>query len=442
MDSVKKITPEALHRPMPHLISKTFKSLTEICLGRTNGLHALKEPECPQATLADSGSLGHPLLSRWRNLRGAAMKRHSEIVKDLLSLCDIKIGGPRPWDIQVTDKRMYARVLSDKNLGLGESYMEGWWHCARVDELICRILRARVDQKVSGSWKLVLPLLHALVANRQSLIRSRDAVERHYDLGNDLFLSFLDPYNQYSCAYFKDSNDLNRAQVDKMELICRKLNLTARDRVLDIGFGWGGLARYMAEQYGCTVTGINISEEQIRYARQSCRNLPVDVIRADFREVQGSFDKIVSVGMFEHVGRKNYRRFMETANRCLAESGIFVLHTIGNNESLLSTDPWITKYIFPNGEVPSLAQINRAMEGLFVVEDVHNIGPHYDRTLMAWNERFQSAWPQLNGKYDERFKRMWEYYLLSCAGAFRARDLQVWQMCLTKRGNPQPTFRH
>lgn len=369
------------------------------------------------------------------------MAGDKQIVEELLSLCGVRVNGDNPWDPQVRDERLYARMLRDKNLGMGEAYMERWWDCAQLDEFICRILRAELDKKFLGSWKLVLPALWTILTNRQSRRRSGEVAERHYDLGNDLFHSFLDPYNQYSCAYFAQTEDLDQAQVSKMELIREKLNLTASDHVLDIGFGWGGLARYLAEKCKCRVTGVNISDEQIRYAKQFCEPLPIETLHADYRDIHGTFDKIVSVGMFEHVGRKNYRSFMEVAHRSLKDGGIFLLHTIGSNESQIRSDPWIEKYIFPNGELPSIAQISRAVEGLFVVEDLHNLGPHYERTLMAWHGRFQRAWPSLKGKYDERFKRMWEYYLLSCAGAFRARDIQLWQIVLTKYGTPQPLCR-
>jgi len=211
---------------------------------------------------------------------------------------------------------------------------------------------------------------------------------------------------------------------------------------MDIGFGWGGLAKYMAENYNCTVTGINISQEQISFAKEYCKDLPIRILHCDYRDMRDSFDKIVSVGMFEHVGRKNYTAFMRVAHRCLRDDGIFLLHTIGNNEGQIDSDPWITKYIFPNGMLPGLAQITKAIEGLFVLEDLHNLGPHYDKTLMAWNRNFQEAWSTLKGSYDERFKRMWEYYLLSCAGAFRARSIQLWQLVLTKYGTPQPSCRY
>jgi len=369
------------------------------------------------------------------------MSRSGKVVEGLLALCGVTVNGTNPYDIRVNDERMYARVLRDKNLGLGESYMEGWWDCERLDQFICRILSTGLDEKVAGGFKLLLPVVGALLFNRQSKIRSRDVAEQHYDLGNDLFFSFLDSYNQYSCAYFNGTNDLDLAQLNKLDLMCRKLGLRPGEHVLDIGFGWGGLAKYIALNCGCTVTGVNISGEQIAYAREFCKDLPINVVHCDYRDVEGEFDKVVSVGMFEHVGRKNYREFMQTVNRCLNPGGTFLLHTIGSNESQVKSDPWISKYIFPNGELPSIAQISKAAEGLFVIEDLHNLGPHYDKTLMAWNERFQAAWPRLESHYDQRFKRMWEYYLLSCAGAFRARNIQLWQIVMTKNCTPQPVCR-
>jgi len=369
------------------------------------------------------------------------MNAHRNVVGNLLSVCGVKLNGKDPWDIQVRDDRMFSRVLAEKNLGLGESYMAGWWDCARVDELIHRILTARIHERVTGSIKLLFPAILATLFNRQSRSRSREVAERHYDLDNELFLSFLDPYMQYSCAYWSDAEDLNEAQLKKLDLICRKVSLTKTDSVLDIGAGWGGFAKYAAERFGCMVTGVNISEEQIRFAREFCAGLPVEILFCDYRDIRGEFDKIVSIGMFEHVGRKNYRTFMEVAYRSLRDGGVFLLHTIGNNETSVACDPWITKYIFPNGMLPSIKQISEAAEGLFVVEDLHNLGPHYDKTLMAWHRNFLAAWPRLRDKLGDEFKRMWEYYLLSCAGAFRARDIQLWQIVLTKAGTPQPPCR-
>jgi cyclopropane-fatty-acyl-phospholipid synthase len=369
------------------------------------------------------------------------MQKHRKIIEQWLSETGIRIDGPGRWDIQVRDERFYARALKDGSLGLGESYMEGWWDCARIDEFICRLLKGNLEEKIRGNLRTFWSYVSARVFNIQSLARAGIVARRHYDLGNDLFFSFLDPCNQYSCAYFEGTGDLTEAQRKKLDLICRKIDLRPGDQVLDIGCGWGGFARYAAEHYGCTVTAVNISEEQIKSAREYCKNLPVTILHEDYRHTQGSFDKIVSVGMFEHVGTKNYRAFMEVAHRCLKQKGIFLLHTIGGNVSRVNCDPWISRYIFPNGMLPSVAQLSKATEDLFVVEDIHNLAHHYNKTLLSWNERFQAAWSRLSDKYDGSFKRMWEYYLLSCAGAFCARHIQVWQLVLTKAGTAQPSCR-
>lgn len=360
------------------------------------------------------------------------MDRHRKIIGQLFSDAGVVLDGPEPWDIQVRDDRFYARALKDGSLGLGETYMEGWWDCRRIDEFICRLLKGRLEEKIRGNLRYLTAYLRAWLFNLQSPSRARIIARRHYDLGNELFFSFLDPYNQYSCAYFQGTDDLAQAQEKKLELICRKIDLQREDRVLDIGCGWGGFARFAAEKYGCAVTAVNISREQIRFVLESCKKLPVQVLNEDYRQIRGAFDKIVSVGMFEHVGPKNYRAFMKVAHRCLKEKGIFLLQTIGSNFSRINCDPWINRYIFPNGMLPSIAQIARAAERLLVIEDVHNLGPHYERTLLAWNDRFQKAWTRLSGRYDQTFKRMWEYYLLSCAGSFRARNIQLWQIVMAK----------
>ncbi|MDX9821630.1 MAG: cyclopropane fatty acyl phospholipid synthase, partial [Syntrophales bacterium] len=360
------------------------------------------------------------------------MHKPKRIIEQFLAEAGIRINGPNMWDIQVLDERFYARVLKSGSLGLGEAYMEGWWNCARIDAFICRLLKARLDERISRNLRTCLSYLSARLFNLQSVARAGIVARRHYDLGDDLFFSFLDPYNQYSCGYFLGTDDLAEAQRKKLELICRKVALKRGDHLLDIGCGWGGFARYAAERYGCTVTAVNISEKQVRFAREYCENLPVTILREDYRAVRGIFDKIVSIGMFEHVGWKNYRAFMEVVHHCLKENGIFLLHTIGGNASSKDCDPWIKRYIFPNGVLPSIVQIAKAAEDLFSVEDIHNLAPHYYKTLLSWNERFQGAWSRLAGKYDQVFKRMWEYYLLSCAGAFWARHIQVWQIIMTK----------
>lgn len=359
----------------------------------------------------------------------------TEIISEMLEEAGVKVNGTDAWDIRVHNNECFRRIFLEKNLGLGESYMDGWWDCEQIDEMICRILRCGTEKKVRGNFRHSLRLLPGIVLNLQSRGRSRIIAERHYDIGNDLFFSFLDPHNQYSCGYFNETDDLEQAQEKKLELIAKKLNLNEKDHLLDIGCGWGGLAKYAAAKYGCRVTAVNISQEQLKHAMECCRGLPVTFCDCDYREISGRYDKIVSVGMFEHVGIKNYGTFMKVAERCLKDDGIFLLHTIGSNISAAGSDPWINKYIFPNGFLPSLQQISAAAERFFVIEDVHNLGPHYDKTLMAWNARFRQAWPHLKEKYNCRFRRMWEYYLLSCAGAFRARNIQLWQIVMSRHGS-------
>ena len=353
-------------------------------------------------------------------------------IDESLASAGIQINGPNPWDIQVYDERWFRRIQRDKSLGLGESYMEGWWDCERIDEMICRLLRAGPGTRIRGTRRRPASLVPGLVFNLRSHIRRHIVARRHCELGNDRFFSFLDPGHQYGCGYFQDTDDLDQAQEKKLELISRKLNLCPGDRLLDLGCGWGGLARYVARHRGSNVTAVNDSSEQLSYAREICKDLPVRFIEHDYRSIGGAYDKIVSVDMFEHVGPKNHRAFMNVAHRSLKRNGLFLLHTLGGDESGTNFDPWMNRYIFPDDVLPSLRQVAKATEGLFVIEDVQNLAPHYDKTLMAWNDRFQKAWPQLETRYDSRFKRMWEYYLLSCAGAFRARNVQLWQIVMTR----------
>jgi len=357
-----------------------------------------------------------------------------ETLRELLREVDVKINGDRPWDPQVHDPRLYRRVLSGGSLAVGEAYMDGWWGCEALDQLFYRLLRGRLDQKVGWSWRLVWNVLKAFVLNLQSPDRAYEVGEEHYDRGNDLFRRMLDDRMVYSCGYWRRADTLDEAQEAKLDLICRKLGLEPGMRVLDIGCGWGSFAQYAAAEYGAEVVGITISEEQVDLARERCADLPVEIRLQDYREVDASFDCVVSIGMFEHVGHKNHRTYMETVRRCLKEGGLSMLHTIGSADSTRVTDPWIEKYIFPNGLIPSARQVTEAAGDLFVIEDWHNFGPDYDRTLMAWAERFESNWEVLSDCYSERFYRMWRYYLYQCAGAFRARRNQLWQIVLSPEG--------
>jgi len=360
---------------------------------------------------------------------------YKNTIEKILKSVDVEINGSRPWDLQVHDERFYARVLSGGSLALGESYMDGLWDCKALDQLSEKLLRGRIDKQVKASSpSFFLVLLRAYLLNPQSKKRAYIVGEKHYDVGNDLFVLMLDERMNYSCGYWRNAEILDQAQINKLDLICRKMHLRPGMNVLEIGCGWGGFAKYAADNYGVSVHGVTISKQQVEFAQDSCKDLNVSIELKDYRELNGQYDCIVSVGMFEHVGYKNYKKYMEVVHRCLKEEGLFLLHTIGRNHSRSVTDPWINKYIFPNGMTPSVQQIGTASEGLFVVEDWHNFGQDYDATLMSWNKNFQNNFDKLKDLYDDRFKRMWEYYLLMCAGTFRSRRNQLWQLVMSKGG--------
>ncbi len=353
------------------------------------------------------------------------------IVQEMLSKADIQINGSHPWDIQVLNPEFFKRVMQEGSLGLGESYMDGWWECERLDIFFQRVLKAHLDQQLPHHFRDTLRVAAARLTNLQSRKRAWIVGKEHYDLGNDLFTRMLDPYMQYSCGYWKEAETLEQAQQAKLQMICEKLQLEPGMSLLDIGCGWGGLAEYAARNFGVKVFGVTISAEQQKLAQQRCEGLDVTILLQDYRDLNQQFDRIVSVGMFEHVGPKNYATYFEVVDRNLKPDGLFLLHTIGANRTNDNVDAWINKYIFPNGCLPSVLHIAQASEPHFVMEDWHNIGADYDLTLMAWYQRFLAAWPELAEKYGERFKRMFTYYLNCCAGAFRARDIQLWQVVFT-----------
>lgn len=355
-----------------------------------------------------------------------------QALQELLDQADVKINGNRLWDIQVHNEKFYARVLSGGSLALGEAYMDGWWDCPALDQFFEKVLKANLDEGIGISWAIVANYLKYFFLNRQKKTRADIVGKRHYDAGNDLFRLMLDKRMAYSCAYWKNAQTLDEAQEAKYNLICRKLKLQPGMDLLDIGCGWGGFARYAVENYGVKVVGITISKEQAALAKEICCGLPVKIRLQDYRDIHGRFDRIASVGMFEHVGHKNYKTYARVANQCLKDDGLFLLHTIGSKEGSLKVDPWIEKYIFPNGMIPVERQIKRMAEGVFKILDWHNFGTDYDRTLMAWHKNFNDNWDKIKDQYDERFKRMWNYYLLSCAGSFRARKNQLWQIVFSK----------
>lgn len=360
-------------------------------------------------------------------------------VEKLLSFADIKLNGDKPGDLQVYDERFFGRVLRGGNLAVGESYMDGWWDAENLDIFFTKIFTARLENKMRISFKHFLLLLSSIFFNAQTKTRAFKVGEKHYDIGNDLYKLMLDQRLVYTCAYWNgvsSTASLDEAQEAKLDLVCRKLRLEKGQKILDIGCGWGSFAKFAAEKYGVEVVGITISENQAELAKEICKGLPVEIIVQDYRDVCGRFDHIVSLGMFEHVGHKNYRSYMKVAARVLKDNGLFLLHTIGGNKSVSNTDPWIEKYIFPNSMIPSAAQTSKAIEDLFVIEDWHFFGPNYDKTLMSWFNNVESNWDKLKDNYDERFFRMWKFYLLSCAALFRTRQLQLWQIVLSKNGIP------
>lgn len=355
-------------------------------------------------------------------------------ISELIKPAGVSLDGPNSFDIKVINQNLYNRVQTHGTLGFGEAYVEGWWECEKLDELFYKLLSARVDEHIGLSSPLILNYIFATIFNMQSVGRAFEVGQKHYDLGNDIFTAMLGKSMVYSCGYFREANNLDSAQTAKLDLICRKINLKSGQRVLDIGCGWGSFAKYAAENYNAQVVGITVSERQAEFAKEFCKGLPVEIRLEDYRNINEKFDHIVSVGMIEHVGAKNYPVFIKTAKKCLKKDGLFLLHTIGGLKSEAATDPWINKYIFPNGIVPSLKQLASNLEGNFVVEDMHNFGIYYDRTLISWCENFENNWPNIKDNYDERFYRMWRYYLLSCAGAFRARVPQLWQFVLSLEG--------
>ena len=354
-------------------------------------------------------------------------------VEGLLAEAGVRVNGPGECDPRIHDERFHARVIAQGSLGLGESYMDGWWDVVSLDGFLARLMQARLDRRVTG-WRALVDGLRGRWFNLQTRRRSREVGRRHYDLGNDLYQAMLGRRLVYSCGYWRDAADLDAAQEAKLDLVCRKLGLAPGMRVLDIGCGWGEMLKFAAERHGVEGVGITISEQQVGYARELCRGLPVEIRLQDYRDLDERFDRVVSIGMFEHVGHANYATFMDVARRCLAEDGLCLLHTIGSNVSRHGTDPWIARYIFPNSMLPSPAQIATAAEGRFVVEDWHNFGTDYDLTLQAWHRNVEQAWDRLPPRYDERFRRMWRFYLAGSMAAFRTRHAQLWQVVLSPEG--------
>ena len=362
------------------------------------------------------------------------MSKTESTIRGLLALAEIEINGSHDYDIQVNDKAFYRNLLSGGPLGFGETYMDGQWDCEALDVLIYKVLRADLEHSISP-LKLLWPVFQAKLFNLQSKKRAFNIGKHHYDIGNDLYELMLDPRMTYTCGYWKDADNLNDAQEAKLDLVCRKVGLQPGMRVLDIGCGWGSFAGFAAERYGVEVVGVTVSKEQIELGKARYSDLNVDLRFQDYRDVSETFDRIISIGMFEHVGPGNYRTYMKVVESCLVDDGLFLLHTIGTNTTRTAVDPWTNKYIFPGGVLPVAEQIEAAASGVFIMEDWHNFGTHYDHTLMAWMANVDAHREELRQLgYDERFYRMWRYFLLSSAGSDRARRNQLWQIVYSKKG--------
>jgi cyclopropane-fatty-acyl-phospholipid synthase len=319
-------------------------------------------------------------------------------VEQLLATAGIKINGNKPGDIKVLDERFYDKVLSQRELGIGEAYMDGWWTSNQLDETVAKLLEINIREKLPITPVIVKSLIVGTLANRQKLGQAHKNASSHYNIGNDLYEKMLDKRMLYTCAYWENSKNLDDAQTAKLERICKKLYLKPGMKVIDLGCGWGGFAEYAAREYGVNVTGVNVSNEQVKLARERTKDLPVKILQKDYREVTGKYDRVVSIGIMEHIGPKNYRTFLTKCKELLTDDGLMFHHTIGN------------------------------------ISSIRFVGPDYDKTLMAWHKNFVKSYPKLKDKYDERFYRMWEYYLLTCAGAFRARKLQLYQIVMRKTG--------
>ncbi len=355
-----------------------------------------------------------------------------QIFADTFAQVGITINGDKPWDMQVHNPKFYDKILTGGSIGFGEAYMDGWWDCEALDEFFFRVMLYRVDKKLPIDIFTIFYALKAKFRNLQSRGRAREVAYKHYDIGNKLFEKMLDKQMMYSCGYWKTATNLDDAQEAKLDLICRKLKLEKGMTMLEIGCGWGGFAKYAAENYGVSVVGLTVSEQQAILAREVVKDLPIEIRIQDYREVEGQFDRVVSIAMLEAVGHKNFRKYMEVAERNLTKDGIFLIHTIGGNYDAKTTDPWIDKYIFPNGMLPSASQLSKAWQGLFVLEDWHNFGQDYDPTLLAWLKNFEDSWDSIKDDYDETFYRMWRYFLCASAASFRSRKNHLWQIVLTK----------
>ena len=364
------------------------------------------------------------------------------------------IGKPTknpPIKIKLLDKSLHYKLLLLPDLYFGEAYMNGSLviENGSLTEFLEIAMRnigrnelnnySKIIKKIAGTYRYFTKF--------NLISRSKENVAHHYDISEKLYDLFLDKNRQYSCAYFKDKNDtLEDAQLNKMNHIIKKLNLKPNQKVLDIGSGWGTLAMEIAKQSKCEVLGITLSENQLEYSKKKAKELnlenQVSFKLIDYRELNEKFDRIVSVGMFEHVGRKFYNKYFKSVAKMLTEDGVALIHTIGSNMTPRDPHPWISKYIFPGGYTPSLSEVAGPIEksGL-IISDLEVLRMHYSHTLRNWKERFMGKKDEVLNMFDEKFFRMWEFYLVGCELAFKWGDQVVFQFQLSKKILSTPNTR-
>ena len=358
-------------------------------------------------------------------------------------------GTGQPVSVRFLTRDAERRVLLDPELGLGEVYMDGTFVVENAS--IAEALAILMDQpEILPRWAKLQWCWRYLVRRAQQFnprSRSKNNVAHHYDLDGRLYSLFLDADKQYSCAYYETPDaTLDEAQLAKKRHVAAKLLIERGSRVLDIGSGWGGLGLYLAEMTGAHVTGVTLSTEQLQVANaraaESGLARSAKFFLEDYRDITGPFDRIVSVGMFEHVGVDFYETYFRRCAELLTDDGVMLLHSIGRSEGPDVTNPWIAKYIFPGGYIPALSEVIPAIERAgFLLCDIEILRLHYAETLKAWRERFMARRDEAVQLYDERFARMWEFYLAASEMSFRKQNLMNFQILLSKRQGVVPMTR-
>jgi cyclopropane-fatty-acyl-phospholipid synthase len=356
-------------------------------------------------------------------------------VRRALAAADIEIDGHRPWDIRVNDPAFYLRMMPNPAFQIGQTYMDGMWDCDAIDEMVFKLIASRVYAQHEKGGVFHLRNALARVRNMQSRARAGEVALAHYDLDLDLYRGMLDETLTYTCAYWDAPGaTLADAQRAKLRLICDKLELKPGQTLLDIGCGFGGLAAFAAEHYGVKTLGVTNSQQHCTVARTLYPHLELALM--DYRELPAlgrRFDAVASVEMIEAVGPKNFTTYFDVVSQCLAPRGAFLLQSFISPASRFVCNEWFDRYIFPNGVVPSFPQLHAASAMTFgAPTDVHELGLHYPSTLLAWDRNLRATWPRLRSRNDERFRRMWHFYLTSLAGVFRAEDLRLCQVLYRK----------